>query len=261
MGRSPGRRRACKVGVDALARPASRPPLPSRCERHAGLRPRPGRVGPGDRRGDDAERPRRRPVDPDEPDGLRRQRAARVAAAARERCADVGDLGLGVLRQPALLDLQLAVARPPRPPAATAPPRARLPPRRSQPRRLPEGVARPRRAPDRPGALRRRRRGGGVDGVAGVVARRHRALVAGSAQLGPRQRRHAVDARHRLFAPQRPHRVGRRDRLGGGGGGGLRAAAQAQHPGRHRRGGGGEPGHGQGRPGPTPRSRSSAWPR
>ncbi len=48
-----------------------------------------------------------------------------------------------------------------------------------------------------------------------VFARRHPALVDGAAQLGPRLRRHAVDARHRLFAAQRPHRLGRGDRLGG----------------------------------------------
>ena len=112
-------------------------------------------------------------------------------------------------------------------------------------------------APDRTGALRRRRRGRGVDGVAGLVARRHPAVVAGAAQLGPRLRRHAVDARHRLFAAQRPHRLGRGDRLRGGGGGGVRAAAQAQHPGRDRRGGGGEPGHGA-RPVRSPERRHDA---
>ena len=179
------------------------------------------------------------------------------------------------------VDLQLAVARSPRPPAARPPARARLPARRPQPRRLPEGVARPRQPP----APARRAtppaappRSGSVWQV--VVARRHPAVVARAAQLGPRLRRHAVDARHRLFAAQRPHRLGRGDRLGGGGGGGVLAAAEAEHPGRDRRRGGRQPGHGArtGRAGRARRHdgvgrsalpgwayggdrRSSAWPR
>ena len=193
-------------------------------------------MGHRHRRGDDAKRPRRRPVAADVAHRLRRQRPARGAAADRKRRADVGDLGLGLLRQPALRHLQLAVAGPYRPPAAPPPARPRLPARRPQPGGVPEGLA-GRRPRDRPGALRRRRRGRGLADLADDVVRRHLPVVAGAARVGPGLRRHAVDARHRLLAAQRPHRLGRGDGLRGGGGRRLLAAAEAEHPGRDRRGG------------------------
>ena len=68
------------------------------------------RLGPGHRRGDGQERAVDAAGAADDLHGVRRQRATRRAAADRRRRAAVGDLGRRLLRQPALRDLQRAVA-------------------------------------------------------------------------------------------------------------------------------------------------------
>ena len=166
----------------------------------------------------------------------RGQRAARLAAADRQRRADVGDLGLGLLRQPALRDLQRAVARAT---SATCRAGAGCCSAICSPTSTWSSSRRRGRAARHETGQARYAAGGAVavwllwqaTSIAGILLS---SLVPLEWGLGFAGTLSMLGIAYALAG--RPHRLGRGHRRRGGGGRGVLAAAEAQHPGRHRRG-------------------------
>ena len=175
-------------------------------------------LGPGDRRGDGARRPERAAGAVDDPDGVRRQRAAGVVALAGRRRADVGGVRCGLLRQPALRDRQRATARLLRTPGAAAARVAGLVLGRREPHRPPASRSTA-AARAGTGPLFRRRCDHDLADLADLLDRLRFVVRPDSLALGPGFCWNAGHAGTDLRTARRPQYLGGGAGRGAGGGG------------------------------------------